>query len=166
MFDPKEVAQIKDETQRWQSTTLKKTLDRFPERQAEFVTTSSAPVERLYTPADIAGHGLSCATSASPASIPTRAASTPPCTAASCGPCACSPASARPRRPTTASSYLLGAGPDRPLRRLRHADALRLRQRRTRGRWASSASAAWRSARWPTWRSCSTASRWARSPPP
>ncbi len=54
MFDPNEVARIKNESQRWQSTTLKKTLDRFPERQERFVTTSSAPVERLYTPADIA----------------------------------------------------------------------------------------------------------------
>ena len=54
MFDPQEVARINDETQRWQSSTLKKTLDRFPERQERFVTTSSAPVERLYTPADIA----------------------------------------------------------------------------------------------------------------
>jgi methylmalonyl-CoA mutase N-terminal domain/subunit len=54
MFDPNAVARIKDETQRWQSTTLKQTLDRFPERQETFVTTSSAPVERLYTPVDIA----------------------------------------------------------------------------------------------------------------
>jgi methylmalonyl-CoA mutase, N-terminal domain len=54
MFDPNEVARIIDETQRWESSTLKKTLDRFPERQERFVTTSSAPVERLYTPADIA----------------------------------------------------------------------------------------------------------------
>lgn len=54
MSDPNEMARIKDEAQRWQSTTLKKTLDRFPERQERFVTTSSAPVERLYTPADIA----------------------------------------------------------------------------------------------------------------
>jgi len=54
MFDPNVVAHIKDETQRWESTTLKKTLDRFPERQERFVTTSSEPVERLYTPADIA----------------------------------------------------------------------------------------------------------------
>ncbi|TEU12658.1 MAG: methylmalonyl-CoA mutase, partial [Anaerolineales bacterium] len=38
----------------WEKTTLQKTLDRFGERRAEFVTTSSAPVERLYTPADIA----------------------------------------------------------------------------------------------------------------
>jgi methylmalonyl-CoA mutase N-terminal domain/subunit len=54
MFDPNEVARIKDGTQSWESTTLKKTLDRFPERQERFITTSSAPVERLYTPADIA----------------------------------------------------------------------------------------------------------------
>ncbi|HRI55693.1 MAG TPA: methylmalonyl-CoA mutase family protein [Anaerolineae bacterium] len=54
MSDPNEMARIKDEAQRWQSTTLKKTLERFPERQERFVTTSSAPVERLYTPVDIA----------------------------------------------------------------------------------------------------------------
>ena len=42
------------EAQRWADTTLKKTLDRFPERQEQFVTASSAPVERLYTPADLA----------------------------------------------------------------------------------------------------------------
>jgi methylmalonyl-CoA mutase N-terminal domain/subunit len=53
MPDLNELNRIKDEAQRWESTTLKKTLDRFPERQERFVTTSSAPVERLYTPADI-----------------------------------------------------------------------------------------------------------------
>ena len=50
-----DVDQIAAEAQRWTDTTLKKTLDRFPERQDEFVTVSSAPVERLYTPADVAG---------------------------------------------------------------------------------------------------------------
>jgi methylmalonyl-CoA mutase N-terminal domain/subunit len=54
MYDPTEVARIKEATQRWEAGALKKTLDRFPERQEQFVTTSSAPVERLYTPADIA----------------------------------------------------------------------------------------------------------------
>ncbi|NIP19404.1 MAG: hypothetical protein GWM87_15545, partial [Xanthomonadales bacterium] len=34
----------------WEETTLKDSLDRHPERMAEFMTTSSAPVERLYTP--------------------------------------------------------------------------------------------------------------------
>jgi len=34
----------------WEETTLKETLARLPERQDHFVTTSSSPVERLYTP--------------------------------------------------------------------------------------------------------------------
>ncbi|MFW9915779.1 MAG: methylmalonyl-CoA mutase [Candidatus Thorarchaeota archaeon] len=38
---------------RWEETTLKKALEKFPERQEKFVTTSSQPVGRLYTPADI-----------------------------------------------------------------------------------------------------------------
>ncbi|MFZ2487194.1 MAG: methylmalonyl-CoA mutase family protein [Anaerolineae bacterium] len=54
MTDPDDVARIEQEFERWQATTLKKTLDRFPERQPAFITTSSAPVERLYTPVDIA----------------------------------------------------------------------------------------------------------------
>ncbi|MFN8528997.1 MAG: methylmalonyl-CoA mutase family protein [Anaerolineae bacterium] len=38
----------------WEQTTLKKTLDRMPERRKQFMTQSSVPVERLYTPLDIA----------------------------------------------------------------------------------------------------------------
>ncbi|MHA2367475.1 MAG: acyl-CoA mutase large subunit family protein, partial [Candidatus Hodarchaeales archaeon] len=38
---------------RWEDTTLKKALEKFPERQEKFVTTSSQPVGRLYTPAEI-----------------------------------------------------------------------------------------------------------------
>ena len=49
-------------------------------------------------------------TSAIPASIRSRAASMPPCTAAGSGPCASSPASARRGRPTNASSFLLDKG--------------------------------------------------------
>ena len=37
----------------WEANTLRSTLARAPERQAEFITTSSAPVERLYTPLDL-----------------------------------------------------------------------------------------------------------------
>ena len=39
--------------QNWEQTTLKQTLDRYPERYEEFITTSSEPVERLYTPLDV-----------------------------------------------------------------------------------------------------------------
>jgi methylmalonyl-CoA mutase N-terminal domain/subunit len=38
----------------WEATTLRRTLDRFPERRAEFRTESGIPVERLYTPDDVA----------------------------------------------------------------------------------------------------------------
>ena len=38
--------------QQWADTSVKKTLDRFPERQPAFETSSGIPVERLYTPAD------------------------------------------------------------------------------------------------------------------
>ena len=34
----------------WEETTLKQTLERRPERQEKFITTSSTPIERLYTP--------------------------------------------------------------------------------------------------------------------
>lgn len=37
----------------WETTTLEKTLRRFPERRPEFKTESGIPVERLYTPDDM-----------------------------------------------------------------------------------------------------------------
>jgi len=44
---------IASELERWQSTTLSKTLEKSPERAEEFLTTSSMPIGRLYTPADL-----------------------------------------------------------------------------------------------------------------
>ena len=46
---------IQQARQRWQQKTLKETLDRHSERYEEFITTSSEPVERLYTPLDVDG---------------------------------------------------------------------------------------------------------------
>jgi methylmalonyl-CoA mutase N-terminal domain/subunit len=43
---------ISQARQQWADSTLKKTLDRFPERRAEFETSSAIPVEGLYTPPD------------------------------------------------------------------------------------------------------------------
>ena len=54
---------------------------------------------------------------------------------------------------------LLGGRPDRPVDRLRHADALRLRHRRPRGRGRVRDVRRRASAASPTWRSCSTACR-------
>ena len=53
MFDDNKLSDLEKERERWQTTTLQKTLARFPERQAQFITTSSDPVERLYTPLDL-----------------------------------------------------------------------------------------------------------------
>ena len=39
----------------WEEETLRKTLERAPERQAEFATTAGIPLERVYTPLDVAG---------------------------------------------------------------------------------------------------------------
>ena len=68
-------------------------------------------------------------TSAAPASSPTRAASTRRCTAAARGRCGSSPASAPPRDTNERFHFPPGAGTDRALDRLRHADAHGLRRR-------------------------------------
>jgi methylmalonyl-CoA mutase N-terminal domain/subunit len=54
MFNKEKLDEIKEERDKWEETTLQKTLSRFPERRDTFITTSGAPVERLYTPLDIA----------------------------------------------------------------------------------------------------------------
>ena len=46
---------VQQARQRWQQKTLQEILDRHPERCEEFITTSSEPVERLYTPLDVDG---------------------------------------------------------------------------------------------------------------
>jgi methylmalonyl-CoA mutase N-terminal domain/subunit len=46
--------QIKTAHERWEQQTLWPTLKRTPERDVRFMTTSSAPIERLYTPLDLA----------------------------------------------------------------------------------------------------------------
>jgi methylmalonyl-CoA mutase, N-terminal domain len=43
---------LESENERWENTTLKDALDKKKERAAEFVTTSSVPINRLYTPLD------------------------------------------------------------------------------------------------------------------
>ncbi len=53
MFDKKSLTEIADAVSGWEAGALKKTMARFPERQDEFITTSSETVERLYTPASI-----------------------------------------------------------------------------------------------------------------
>ncbi len=53
MFEPRDaVAQAQEA---WEQRTLWPALDRTPERDADFVTTSGMPIARLYTPLDLDG---------------------------------------------------------------------------------------------------------------
>jgi methylmalonyl-CoA mutase N-terminal domain/subunit len=54
MFDPRKLDSLKRSLSEWEQTTLNKTLASMPERQKVFRTTSSEPINRLYTPLDIA----------------------------------------------------------------------------------------------------------------
>src|SRR3989475_83633 len=55
MRDEDERKVLEKELKRWEETTLRDALASHPERRKEFVTTSSRPVKRLYTPLDLAG---------------------------------------------------------------------------------------------------------------
>jgi len=54
MYDKKKLDELKDSIEDWEKTSLKKALASLPERTDEFITTSSEPINRLYTPLDIA----------------------------------------------------------------------------------------------------------------
>ncbi|MFB6074445.1 MAG: methylmalonyl-CoA mutase [Haloarculaceae archaeon] len=55
MFDPDDLAEIREGKERWEAETLGPTLDRFGEREETFETdTGGIELERLYTPADVA----------------------------------------------------------------------------------------------------------------
>ncbi len=54
MYDKKKLDELKQSLEAWESASLKKTLASMPERQDEFITTSSEPIRRLYTPLDVA----------------------------------------------------------------------------------------------------------------
>ncbi len=53
MFDAEDINEIKHEKHSWEQKIVKPITQKFPERKQEFVTGSSDPVERLYTPDDI-----------------------------------------------------------------------------------------------------------------
>src|SRR6266481_2378424 len=51
LFDKEELERLKVERQHWEETTVHQSLERMPERD-NLVTTSSVPVNRVYTPQD------------------------------------------------------------------------------------------------------------------
>ena len=54
MYDKKKIEELKKLLSTWEDASLKKALNQLPERADEFITTSSEPINRLYTPLDIA----------------------------------------------------------------------------------------------------------------
>ncbi|MBK6792501.1 MAG: methylmalonyl-CoA mutase family protein [Anaerolineales bacterium] len=54
MYDKKILDELSRSLSKWEETSLKKALNQLPERTDEFITTSSDPINRLYTPLDIA----------------------------------------------------------------------------------------------------------------
>lgn len=55
MQDQETMASLAKAKDDWERMTLRDVLTKWPERYEEFITTSGAPVERLYTPLDIVG---------------------------------------------------------------------------------------------------------------
>ena len=53
MYDRKKLGELQQSQENWRKHTLNPTLSNFSERQDEFITTSSEPVERIYTPLDL-----------------------------------------------------------------------------------------------------------------
>ncbi len=54
MYDRKKLEQLRASLEKWEANSLQKSLTALPERQDAFLTTSSEPVNRLYTPLDVA----------------------------------------------------------------------------------------------------------------
>ncbi|MBX3084067.1 MAG: methylmalonyl-CoA mutase family protein [Anaerolineae bacterium] len=54
MFDQAKLDALRIARDQWEETTLHRTLAKMPERRADFTTLSGTPVERLYTPLDVA----------------------------------------------------------------------------------------------------------------
>lgn len=53
MCPSKKINQLKEKQQEWEEKILEPTLQKFPERKDEFITTSSESINRLYSPLDI-----------------------------------------------------------------------------------------------------------------
>jgi methylmalonyl-CoA mutase, N-terminal domain len=54
MFDHQKIEELRQALEKWEETTLPHSLASLPERQKTYLTTSSEPIERIYTPLDIA----------------------------------------------------------------------------------------------------------------
>jgi methylmalonyl-CoA mutase N-terminal domain/subunit len=55
MFDRERLQSLAERKAQWEEATLRSTLAKHSERMERFLTTSSTPVDRLYTPLDLSG---------------------------------------------------------------------------------------------------------------
>ncbi|HKZ55439.1 MAG TPA: methylmalonyl-CoA mutase family protein [Anaerolineales bacterium] len=53
MYDQAKLAELRKALEQWEETTFHQSLARLPERRETFITTSSQPINRLYTPLDV-----------------------------------------------------------------------------------------------------------------
>jgi methylmalonyl-CoA mutase N-terminal domain/subunit len=53
MYDREQLERLRASLEEWEKGSLQKTLAAMPERQKSFITTSSEPINRLYTPLDV-----------------------------------------------------------------------------------------------------------------
>jgi methylmalonyl-CoA mutase N-terminal domain/subunit len=53
MYDRQEMERLRQAVEKWEETTLHQNLAQMPERQKQFMTVSSEPIERVYTPLDV-----------------------------------------------------------------------------------------------------------------
>jgi methylmalonyl-CoA mutase N-terminal domain/subunit len=54
IFSEEVLKEVEKKTMEWESTTLKKVIEKVPENKQTFTTISGIPIKRIYTPADIA----------------------------------------------------------------------------------------------------------------
>jgi len=54
MYDRETLKKLRDHHNQWEETTLQQSSARLPERKKQFITTSSEPIDRLYSPLDVA----------------------------------------------------------------------------------------------------------------
>ncbi len=54
MYDREKLKELREQKEKWEETTLQQSSARLPERKKQFITTSSEPIERVYTPLDVA----------------------------------------------------------------------------------------------------------------
>jgi methylmalonyl-CoA mutase, N-terminal domain len=53
MYDRETLEKLRQAVEKWEETTLHKSMAQLPERSQKFITTSSESIERLYTPLDV-----------------------------------------------------------------------------------------------------------------